>query len=177
MHIKQTITWSHDNECIAYVNWTILHLKHDSEFLEGRGACVRPILHNWHFNQTCVIIRIGSIGIIIHDTVISSLPNWSVCFVLRRTGFLLIYVIIYIIGICGYTKRSLIKSRFIWCIIYTTFISILSKLVTISFFFYFWITQEILCYWNCDVMNDVICTCLIYHTKAHDIALRMTYNT
>ena len=82
-----------------------------------------------------VIIRIGSIGIIIiiNDTVISSSPNWSVCFVLRRTCFLLIDVIIYVTGICGYTKRSLIKSRFSWCIIYTTFISSLSTLVTMIF--------------------------------------------
>ena len=133
LHLKQIITWSHANECIVYVNWTIMHLKHDSEFLEGRGACVRPILHNWHFNQTCVIIRIESIGLIIHDTVISGLPNWCVCSVLRRTCFLLIDVIIYVIGICGYTKRSLIKSRFSWFIIYTTFIPILSKFSLICF--------------------------------------------
>ena len=46
----------------------------------------------------------------------SSLPNWSVCFVLRRLCFLLFDVIIYVIGICGYTKRSLIRSRFSLCI-------------------------------------------------------------
>ena len=132
LHIKQTITWSRGNESIVYVNWTIMHLKHDSEFLEGRGACVCPILHNWHFYETYVIIWVGLIGIIIHDTVISSLPNWSVCFVLRRTCFLLIDVIICVIGIWGYSKRSLIKSHFSWCIIYTTVIPILSKLFTIS---------------------------------------------
>ena len=109
-----------------------------------------------------VIIRIGSIGIIIHDTVISSLPNCSVCFVLRRTCFLLIDVIIYVIGLCGYTKRSLIKSHFSWCIVSRFDPNYLQYV----FFFKLRKTHK-----------DVVGTCLTYQTKAHYITLLMGYNT
>ena len=173
LHIKQTITWSHANECIVYVNWTIMHLKHDSEFFGRKERLRVPYSAQLTF-QSNVCYNSNRFGWIYYTRYCySSLPNWSVCFVLRRTGFLLIYVIIYIIGICGYTKRSLIKSRFSWCIIYTTFIPIASTLFTISFFSWLRKTHKIVYHLSYDVMNDVVATCVTYQTKAHYITLRM----